>query len=85
MASNPTLNALNTELDNLTIRRKLEMTKVDYDKLIIIKDRLRDLNSQEDGLNADDKDYCQYLIISAYRNLNRMEEYYEKKGNKWAA
>ena len=85
VASDPTLNALNTQLDNLTIRRKLEMTKVDYDKLMSIKNRLRELISQEDGLNDEDKNCCQGLIMCAYRDLNKMEEYYENNGNKWAA
>lgn len=85
MVSDPTLNALNTELDDLTIRRKLEMTKADYDKLMSIKNRLRDLYSQENGLNAEDKNYCQGLIMCTYRDLNRMEEYYENNGNKWAS
>ena len=85
MPCDPTLETLNTELDDLTIRRKLEMTKVDYDKLMSIKNRLRDLFSQEDGLNAEDKSYCQGLIMCTYRDLNRVEEHYEKNGNKWAA
>lgn len=82
MASDPTLDALNTELDDLTVRKRLKMTHGDYEKLLSIKNRLRALLS-EHKLDADDADYCGYLIQCAYRDLNEMEKYYEKNGNKW--
>jgi hypothetical protein len=82
MAKNQTLDALNTELDDLTVRKRLEMTREDYNKLLDIKNRLRAL-AGEGVLDDEEQDYCGYLVQCAYRNLNKMEEHYENNGNKW--
>lgn len=79
-----TMAILQEEYQVLTVDRALQMTEVEYRKMLDIKSRIPDLTGHEEGTLSEEVVLAQFFLIEVVDvSLGEMEQYLEEHGGQW--
>lgn len=78
------IEALHEEYAVFALDRELQMTEVEYLKMVDIQNRLPSLDGYEEGMFSEEVILAQLLLSEVFSDrLREMEKYFKEHGDKW--